>query len=77
MERLRLRRLEKDEYEKLLGEAGFKDISIEVTHTYEQEPACNRVLRRHHAGDCGCEEARWRAPSSEVGSRPSRRGCEY
>jgi arsenite methyltransferase len=29
--------LEKDEYEKLLGEAGFKDISIEVTHTYEQE----------------------------------------
>jgi arsenite methyltransferase len=29
--------LEKDEYEKLLGEAGFKDISIEVTHTYDQE----------------------------------------
>jgi arsenite methyltransferase len=29
--------LEKDEYEKLLREAGFKDVSVEVTHTYEQE----------------------------------------
>ena len=29
--------LEKDEYEKLLGEAGFEDVSIEVTHTYEEE----------------------------------------
>jgi len=29
--------LEKDEYEKLLGEAGFEDVFVEVTHTYEQE----------------------------------------
>jgi SAM-dependent methyltransferase len=29
--------LEKDEYEKLLREAGFEDVSVEVTHTYEQE----------------------------------------
>ena len=29
--------LEKEEYEKLLGEAGFEDISVEVTHTYEEE----------------------------------------
>ena len=29
--------LEKDEYEKLLGEAGFEDVSVEVTHTYEEE----------------------------------------
>jgi arsenite methyltransferase len=29
--------LEQDEYEKLLREAGFEDVSVEVTHTYEQE----------------------------------------
>ncbi len=29
--------LEEDEYEKLLGEAGFEDVFVEVTHTYEQE----------------------------------------
>jgi arsenite methyltransferase len=29
--------LEKDEYEKLLREVGFEDVSVEVTHTYEQE----------------------------------------
>src|SRR5215212_435479 len=29
--------LEKDEYEELLREAGFDDVSVEVTHTYEQE----------------------------------------
>jgi arsenite methyltransferase len=28
---------EKDEYERLLSEAGFEDVSVEVTHTYEQE----------------------------------------
>jgi arsenite methyltransferase len=28
---------EKDEYERLLREAGFEDVSVEVTHTYEQE----------------------------------------
>ena len=29
--------LEKDEYEVLLRESGFEDVSVEVTHTYEQE----------------------------------------
>src|SRR5215203_735098 len=29
--------LEKDEYEELLREAGFEDVSVEVTHTYEEE----------------------------------------
>jgi arsenite methyltransferase len=29
--------LEKDEYEKILVEAGFEDVSVEVTHTYEEE----------------------------------------
>src|ERR671912_869532 len=28
---------EKDEYERLLGEAGFEEVSVEVTHTYEEE----------------------------------------
>jgi arsenite methyltransferase len=31
--------LEKDEYERLLGEAGFEDVSVEVTHTYGEELA--------------------------------------
>ena len=29
--------LEKEEYERLLSQAGFEDVSVEVTHTYEQE----------------------------------------
>jgi arsenite methyltransferase len=29
--------LEKDEYEKLLREAGFEEVSVEVTHTYDEE----------------------------------------
>ena len=29
--------LEKDEYERLLKEAGFEDVSVEVTHTYDEE----------------------------------------
>jgi SAM-dependent methyltransferase len=29
--------LDKDEYEELLREAGFEDVSVEVTHTYEDE----------------------------------------
>jgi arsenite methyltransferase len=29
--------LQRDEYERLLSEAGFEDVSVEVTHTYEQE----------------------------------------
>lgn len=29
--------LEKEEYERLLGEAGFESVSVEITHTYEPE----------------------------------------
>src|SRR5215217_5519138 len=29
--------LQKDEYERLLREVGFEDVSVEVTHTYEEE----------------------------------------
>jgi arsenite methyltransferase len=36
--------LEKDEYERLLREAGFEDVSLEVTHTYDTgvatDPGC-------------------------------------
>jgi ubiquinone/menaquinone biosynthesis C-methylase UbiE len=38
--------LEKDEYEKLLGEAGFEYVSVEVTHTYDTEAATD-------SGCCG------------------------
>jgi arsenite methyltransferase len=31
--------LEKDEYERLLKEEGFEDVSLEVTHTYDEELA--------------------------------------
>jgi SAM-dependent methyltransferase len=31
--------MEKDEYETLLREAGFEEVSVEVTHTYEPETA--------------------------------------
>ena len=31
--------LEKEEYETLLSEAGFEEISVEVTHTYDREAA--------------------------------------
>jgi len=41
--------LEKDEYEKLLGEAGFEDVFVEVTHTYEQGFAASESA----SGCCG------------------------
>jgi arsenite methyltransferase len=41
--------LEKDEYEGLLREAGFEDVSVEVTHTYDEELADAGVA----SGCCG------------------------
>ena len=38
--------LEKDGYEKLLRQSGFEDVSVEVTHTYEEEFAAS-------SGCCG------------------------
>src|ERR671917_102398 len=42
--------LEKDEYEKVLREAGFEDVSVEVTHTYEEEFAATSEC----CGGSGC-----------------------
>src|ERR671912_1319289 len=42
--------LEKDEYERLLGEAGFEDVSVEVTHTYEEDFAATSEC----CGGSGC-----------------------
>jgi arsenite methyltransferase len=42
--------LEKDAYERLLREAGFKDVSVEVTHTYEEEFAATSEC----CGGSGC-----------------------
>jgi arsenite methyltransferase len=41
--------LEKDEYEGLLREAGFEDVSVKVTHTYDEELADAGVA----SGCCG------------------------
>jgi hypothetical protein len=49
--------LEKDEYEKLLGEAGFEDVSVEVTHTYDTGAA-------RDAGCCGDTTARTAATTA-------------
>jgi SAM-dependent methyltransferase len=43
--------LEKDEYEGLLREAGFEDVSVEVTHTYEEEFA--EATGSEASGCCG------------------------
>ena len=49
--------LEKDEYERLLGEAGFEDVSVEVTHTYDTGAATD-------AGCCGDTTARTAATTA-------------
>jgi len=41
---------EKDEYEALLREARFEDVSVEVTHTYEEEFAATSEC----CGGSGC-----------------------
>jgi len=46
--------LEKDEYEKLLREAGFEDVSVEVTHTYDEEfAAASGAASGSASGCCG------------------------
>jgi SAM-dependent methyltransferase len=45
---------EKDEYEKLLREAGFEDVSVEVTHTYDEEfLAASGAASADTSGCCG------------------------
>ena len=74
--------LEKDEYEALLREAGFEDVSVEVTHTYEEEFA-------EASGCCGgsgcCGDTATTAAAEvplasafiEAARRPSGRRWEY
>ena len=45
--------LQKEEYERLLWEAGFEDISVEVTHTYDAELA-EAVPASGCCGGSGC-----------------------
>ncbi len=61
---------EKDEYEKLLREAGFEDMSVEVTHTYEGEFVAA-------SGCCGDTAAATGVPLASAfirGRKPSKRG---
>jgi arsenite methyltransferase len=46
--------LEKDEYERLLREAGFEDVSVEVTHTYDEEFAAASGSASGCCGGSGC-----------------------
>src|ERR687895_1103127 len=55
--------LEKDEYEGLLREAGFEDVSVEVTHTYEEEYAAGSGSGGGCCGGSGCGGS---AESAEV-----------
>ena len=50
---------EKNEYERLLEEAGFEDVSVEVTHTYEEE----------FAGASGCCGGSARRPRDDRARR--------
>ena len=72
--------LEKDEYERLLGEAGFEDVSVEVTHTYDTGAATGSGC----CGGSGCcdDTGAATAAATEVplasafirGRKPSGRG---
>jgi arsenite methyltransferase len=72
--------LEKDEYEWLLREAGFEDVSVEVTHTYDTgqatdsgccgEPGC--------CGDAGFDSAEAEVPLASAfirGRKPAEQGA--
>ena len=61
--------LEKDEYETLLREAGFEDVGVEVTHTYEEEFVAA-------SGCCGDTAAATEVPLASAfirGRKPSER----
>jgi arsenite methyltransferase len=45
--------LEKEAYETLLREAGFEDVSVEITHTYDSEVAAGSSC----CGESGCWDA--------------------
>jgi hypothetical protein len=62
----------------LLREAGFEDVSVEVTHTYEQELAADSGC----CGGSGCGDTAQATATAEVpltsafirGRKPSERG---
>lgn len=68
--------LEKDEYEKLLREAGFEDVSVEVTHTYQEEFAAASGCCGD-SGGCGDTAATTEFPLASAfirGHKPAERG---
>jgi arsenite methyltransferase len=68
--------LEKDEYEKLLRKAGFEDVSVEVTHTYEEEFAASSGCCGGSGCCCGAA-AGTEVPLASAfirGHKPSERG---
>jgi SAM-dependent methyltransferase len=76
--------LEKDEYERLLREAGFEDVSVEVTHTYDEEFVTASGSASGCCGGSGCcgDTAAATATTTEVplasafirGRKPAERG---
>jgi arsenite methyltransferase len=69
--------LEKDEYEQLLREAGFEDVSVEVTHTYEEEFAAASSGCCGGSGCCGSAETTTEVPLASAfirGRKPAERG---
>jgi SAM-dependent methyltransferase len=67
--------LEKDEYEKLLREAGFEEVSVEVTHIYDEEfTAASGCCS---SGCCGDTAAATEVPLASAfirGRKPAERG---
>src|SRR5918994_2171374 len=67
--------LEKDEYEKLIVEAGFEDVSVEVTHIYDEEfTAASGCCG---SGCCGDTAAATEVPLASAfirGRKPAERG---
>src|SRR5918997_1864466 len=69
--------LEKDEYEKLLREAGFEDVSVEVTHTYDEEFMAAFSGCCGGSGCCGDDAAAMEVPLASAfirGRKPAERG---
>jgi SAM-dependent methyltransferase len=68
--------LEKAEYEELLREAGFEDVSVEVTHTYDEEFAVSSECCGA-SGCCGDTAAATEVPLASAfirGRKPATRG---
>jgi SAM-dependent methyltransferase len=60
--------LEKGEYEELLREAGFEDVSVEVTHTYDEELAGASVASGCCGGSGCCGDTATAAAGVELAS---------